>query len=44
MQYGLTLPYLMDPNTSAELSHEAEEAGWDGVFVWDCLFGDTVID
>ena len=38
MQYGLTFPD-MDPRTLADLAHEAEEAGWDGVFVWDLIYG-----
>lgn len=38
MQYGLTFPNV-DARTLAELAHEAEEAGWDGVFVWDISWG-----
>ncbi|HEY7123997.1 MAG TPA: LLM class flavin-dependent oxidoreductase [Ktedonobacterales bacterium] len=38
MQYGLTFPDV-DARTLAELAHEAEEAGWDGVFVWDLIYG-----
>jgi hypothetical protein len=38
MHYGLTLP-VMDGRTFAELAHEAEVAGWDGVFVWDITYG-----
>ena len=38
MQYGVTLPNI-DVLTLADLAHDAEEAGWDGVFVWDTLFG-----
>jgi alkanesulfonate monooxygenase SsuD/methylene tetrahydromethanopterin reductase-like flavin-dependent oxidoreductase (luciferase family) len=34
MQYGFILPHG-DIDTLAELAHEAEEAGWDGVFYWD---------
>ncbi|GAA1850379.1 LLM class flavin-dependent oxidoreductase [Microlunatus capsulatus] len=37
---GLFLPpfdVLADPALVAELAAEAEEAGWDGVFVWDHL-------
>ena len=41
MQYGLTLPCL-DARTLAELAHEAEEAGWDGMFVWDLSWGNDV--
>ena len=39
MQYGLTLPTSVDARTLAELAHEAEEVGWDGVFYWDVIFG-----
>jgi len=38
MRYGLTLPIfdaLADPLVLADLAAAAEEAGWDGVFVWD---------
>ncbi len=38
MRYGLTLPIfdeLADPGILADLAVDAEEAGWDGVFVWD---------
>jgi alkanesulfonate monooxygenase SsuD/methylene tetrahydromethanopterin reductase-like flavin-dependent oxidoreductase (luciferase family) len=38
MRSGLFVPLfdeLADPATVARLSAEAEEAGWDGVFVWD---------
>jgi alkanesulfonate monooxygenase SsuD/methylene tetrahydromethanopterin reductase-like flavin-dependent oxidoreductase (luciferase family) len=38
MQYGLTFPSI-DARTLAELAHEAEEVGWDGIFVWDLLWG-----
>ena len=34
MQYGFVMP-TGDPRTVAELGHEAEAAGWDGVFTWD---------
>lgn len=40
MRYALFLPIfdeLADPVVVARLSAEAEEAGWDGVFVWDHL-------
>ena len=39
MQYGLTLPTTVDARTLAELAHEAEEVGWDGVFYWVIIFG-----
>jgi alkanesulfonate monooxygenase SsuD/methylene tetrahydromethanopterin reductase-like flavin-dependent oxidoreductase (luciferase family) len=38
MRSGLSLPLfdpLADPAVVARLAAEAEEAGWDGVFVWD---------
>jgi Luciferase-like monooxygenase len=38
MKYGVTLPNI-DVLTLTDLAYEAEEAGWDGVFVWDTLFG-----
>ena len=43
---GLFLPpfdVLADPRLVAELAVEAEEAGWDGVFLWDhLLYADPV--
>lgn len=36
MQYGFVLPGG-DIHTLAQLAHEAEEAGWDGVFIPDCI-------
>ena len=36
MRYGFIIP-TGDPLTVAELAHEAEEAGWDGVFYWDAI-------
>ncbi len=40
MRYGFIFPGG-DPRTLAELSHEAEAAGWDGVFIPDCIAIDT---
>jgi alkanesulfonate monooxygenase SsuD/methylene tetrahydromethanopterin reductase-like flavin-dependent oxidoreductase (luciferase family) len=40
VQYGITIPPFgecFDPRTLARLAREAEEAGWDGFFVWDHL-------
>ena len=40
MKAGLWLPLfddLAEPQVCADLAREAEEAGWDGVFVWDNL-------
>ena len=48
MRSGLFLPLfddLSDPAVAARLSAEADEAGWDGVFVWDNLrFVEPVVD
>ena len=48
MRSGLFIPpfdALADPARVARLSAEAEEAGWDGVFVWDNLrFVEPVVD
>jgi alkanesulfonate monooxygenase SsuD/methylene tetrahydromethanopterin reductase-like flavin-dependent oxidoreductase (luciferase family) len=48
MRSGLFLPLfdgLADPGVVARLSAEAEEAGWDGVFVWDRLrWQEPVVD
>jgi alkanesulfonate monooxygenase SsuD/methylene tetrahydromethanopterin reductase-like flavin-dependent oxidoreductase (luciferase family) len=36
---------LADPGVAARLSAEVEEAGWDGVFVWDRLrWQEPVVD
>lgn len=47
MRYSINLPNfgeLSDPRTVADLAVAAEEAGWDGLFVWDHVnhngFGD----
>jgi hypothetical protein len=40
MKYGITLLNTgtgSDPHILAELAQEAEERGWDGVFLWDCI-------
>jgi alkanesulfonate monooxygenase SsuD/methylene tetrahydromethanopterin reductase-like flavin-dependent oxidoreductase (luciferase family) len=40
MQFAIDIPHFgpfSDPHLIAELAHEAEEAGWDGFFVWDHL-------
>lgn len=45
MRYGVTLPNMgLDAQTLAQLAMEAETAGWDGVFVWDCLYGSPEIE
>lgn len=41
MKYGLdasTADSYSDPHLLADLAAEAEEAGWDGFFVWDAIF------
>ena len=41
MRFGVTLPnggYGGDPATLVQLAVDAEEAGWDGVFLWDTPF------
>jgi alkanesulfonate monooxygenase SsuD/methylene tetrahydromethanopterin reductase-like flavin-dependent oxidoreductase (luciferase family) len=38
MRYGISLPNFDlcgNPRTAAQLAHIAEEAGWDGFFLWD---------
>ena len=38
VQYGLDFPpfnELSDPHVVMEIAAAAEDAGWDGVFVWD---------
>jgi alkanesulfonate monooxygenase SsuD/methylene tetrahydromethanopterin reductase-like flavin-dependent oxidoreductase (luciferase family) len=37
MRYGFIIPDLQDASIAAiaELAHEAEQSGWDGVFFWD---------
>jgi alkanesulfonate monooxygenase SsuD/methylene tetrahydromethanopterin reductase-like flavin-dependent oxidoreductase (luciferase family) len=42
MQCSINIPNLgdfADPRTVGEIARLAEEAGWDGVFVWDQLIG-----
>lgn len=42
MKYGLDVPTTgeyADPRVLAQLSSEAEAAGWDGFFLWDVLLG-----
>lgn len=41
MHFGLTLPIfdlMADPSVLADLAVGAEEAGWDGVFLWDHVY------
>lgn len=40
MKYGLVIPNVgaySDVRALAELAHQAEESGWDGVFLWDTI-------
>src|SRR5512143_501243 len=38
MKYGFILPYG-DARTAADVAYEAEQAGWDGFFVWEPVWG-----
>ncbi len=38
MKYGFVLP-SGDARTAAEFARAAEEAGWDGFFVWEAIWG-----
>jgi len=38
MKYGFVLPYG-DARTAADFAFEAEQAGWDGFFVWEAVWG-----
>lgn len=38
VKYGFVLPYG-DAATAAEYARQAEEAGWDGFFVWEPVWG-----
>ncbi len=38
MKYGFVLP-SGDAQTAADLAYEAEQAGWDGFFVWEPVWG-----
>ena len=45
MRFAVDLPNFgiyFHPRTMAELAYEAEQAGWDGFFIWDhvCLAGE----
>jgi alkanesulfonate monooxygenase SsuD/methylene tetrahydromethanopterin reductase-like flavin-dependent oxidoreductase (luciferase family) len=44
MRFGIIAPTsneYADARTLAELAHEAEEAGWDGFFIWDHILYDA---
>jgi alkanesulfonate monooxygenase SsuD/methylene tetrahydromethanopterin reductase-like flavin-dependent oxidoreductase (luciferase family) len=38
VKYGFVLP-TGDARAAADLAHEAEQAGWDGFFVWEPVWG-----
>ena len=43
MHFGVCVPAFADfsdPRALAELAYEAENAGWDGFFIWDAMFFD----
>ena len=45
MRHALNLPIISeysDPRLLGELAHEAEAAGWDGVFVWDYMLFEPI--
>ena len=45
MKFGLSIPQFdlfADINLLANLAKEAEEAGWDGFFVWDHILFDDL--
>jgi alkanesulfonate monooxygenase SsuD/methylene tetrahydromethanopterin reductase-like flavin-dependent oxidoreductase (luciferase family) len=47
MKYGLDIATgsdFCDPRALADLAAEAEQAGWDGFFVWDVLFEEGTMD
>ena len=44
MKYGLDLPNMRecsDPRLLADIAREAEDAGWDGVFIFDSLYSSS---
>lgn len=45
MKYAINIPNFgnqySNPNILAELASEAEQAGWDGFFLWDHMIGET---
>ncbi len=43
MQYGFVIPGGKI-TTLVELAYEAEQAGWDGVFIPDCIYIDSELD
>lgn len=43
MRYGFVIPGG-EVGEIIEVAHEAEEAGWDGVFIPDCIYVDAASD
>jgi alkanesulfonate monooxygenase SsuD/methylene tetrahydromethanopterin reductase-like flavin-dependent oxidoreductase (luciferase family) len=44
IRYGINVPNFGDynrPRVLADLAESAEEAGWDGFFIWDHMVGET---
>lgn len=37
MKYAINIPPFTDPAVVVQIARDAEEAGWDGVFLWDHL-------
>jgi alkanesulfonate monooxygenase SsuD/methylene tetrahydromethanopterin reductase-like flavin-dependent oxidoreductase (luciferase family) len=44
MRFGLSIPPFTDVATLTAMARDAEEAGWDGVFLWDHLQWDRISD
>lgn len=47
MKYGFDLSITgeyANPGLLADMAAEAEQSGWDGVFVWDCLIDPNTSD
>jgi alkanesulfonate monooxygenase SsuD/methylene tetrahydromethanopterin reductase-like flavin-dependent oxidoreductase (luciferase family) len=47
MKFGLDIPtagVYADPGKLADLAVEAEDAGWDGFFIWDIVFAENQSD
>ena len=41
MQYGIVMRTDIDLRMLAGLAHDAEAAGWDGLFIWDTFSGEN---
>ena len=39
VRFALTLPDMAEPDDLVGLGTTADRAGWDGVFLWDHVFG-----